>query len=172
MALFALIAGGKVAQTAAETFPVHEDLTWTADISTVSPEPQAGWAAALVAGAWIFTGPTVPAPTLAQQAQAAMWTGLAVTSSGTSSLTGTYACDDSAQAHLQAELIALLHSGNTAFADGSGSIAWPDVSGAVHTFDPAQFMAFALAVGAYVAALFKCINGTLSSLPPATATIA
>ena len=69
-------------------------------------------------------------------------------------------------------MIAILYSGGTSFADGSGTVTWPDMSGVNHTFTAAEFKLFALAVGGYVAALFKCINGTLTTLPAATATIA
>jgi hypothetical protein len=73
---------------------------------------------------------------------------------------------------MQAEMIALLNSGGTTFADGTTSVVWPDMAGANHTFTAAQARALFLAAGAYVAALFKVINGTLPALPPASAMIA
>ena len=61
---------------------------------------------------------------------------------------------------------------NGAFADGGSTVAWPDASGTVHTFSVAEFKAFASGIGAYVAALYKVLNGTLSALPSPTVTIA
>ncbi len=108
---------------------------------------------------------------LAEQAIARLATGLAVTSAGTPALSATYAVDAAAQAHIQAEVIAILLNGS--FADGSASVAWPDTAGVIHDFaDVAAFKGFAAAVSAYVAALFKVINGTSTALPAATATIA
>jgi hypothetical protein len=42
----------------------------------------------------------------------------------------------------------------------------------VHTFDAAQFKAFATAIGAFVAACIKCQVGTSTTLPSQTLTIA
>jgi len=172
MAPYPLVVGGLVADLQPEAFTVPAGAAWGPDVSGMTPVPRVGWAAAQSDGAWTFSAPAVPAPGLAQQAQAAVMAGLTVTSASAPALDGTYACDPQSQSHFQAEMIALQYSGGTAFADGTATVAWPDVRGAVHTFAPAQFTAFALAVGAYVAALFKCMNGTATALPPATATIA
>ena len=95
----------------------------------------------------------VPTPTpnplaaAAAASAAAFAAGLAITSTGTPALNGT-------------------------FADGTGTVVWLDTAGASHTFaSVAAFKAFASAVAAYVAALFKYAEGTLTTLPPATATI-
>jgi predicted NUDIX family NTP pyrophosphohydrolase len=72
---------------------------------------------------------------------------------------------------VQAETIAILLNGT--FADGGATVAWPDMSGTVHMFPSvAEFKAFAAAVASFVAAVAKVQNGTLTTLPPATATIA
>jgi hypothetical protein len=108
---------------------------------------------------------------LAEQATARLSAGLAITSTATPSLSATYAVDNAAQAHIQAEIISILLNGS--FADGSASVAWPDTAGVIHSFaGVAAFKDFAAAVSAYVAALFKVINGTSTALPAATATIA
>ena len=168
MSEFALIFNGTVAQLAPAEFSVNPAMTWL-DVTAVSPAPQPGWTYA----GGMFTAPGgAPAPTLVQMAAAALSAGLAITSTGTSALSGTYAVDQLTQDHVQSEMISLLASGGTAFADGSASVAWPDMAGGLHTFSLTEFRAFALAIGAYVAALYKCINGTLSTLPAATATIA
>jgi hypothetical protein len=101
-----------------------------------------------------------------------MSAGLAITSTSTPALDGTYACDATAQAHMMAEMIALLNSSGASFADGTNSIVWPNITGSLHTWAPAQFQPLALAIGAYVSALYKCINGVLATLPPAAVTIA
>jgi hypothetical protein len=168
--MFALIINGTVVQTAAAEFPVNPALTWV-DISTVSPAPQPGW----TYSGGTFAAPVVPplpAQTLAQQAAAAISAGLTVTSTSNPALNGTYACDATAQSHLMAEMIALLNSSGATFADGTASIVWPNITGSLHTYTPAQFQPLALAIGAYVSALYKCINGVLATLPPAAVTIA
>ncbi len=53
--MFALIFDGKVVQTEAAEFDVHEDLVWV-DISGILPAPKAGW---FYDGA-VFTAPPVP----------------------------------------------------------------------------------------------------------------
>ena len=141
-----------------------------ADVTSVSPAPQVGWAAVETAGVWSFAAPASPAaPTLAQQAVLALSGPLTVTSTGTPALSGVYSIDATATDHIQAEMLALLATG--AFADGGASVVWPDIGAVNHTFNATQFKAFALAVGAYVAALYKCLNGTLGALPATSATI-
>jgi hypothetical protein len=108
---------------------------------------------------------------LIQQATIALYGSLTVTSTATPALSGIYAIDSTATDHIQAEMIALFASNGTAFADGTASVVWPDISGATHSFTITQFQAFAQAIGAYVAALYKVLNGTLVTLPTATATI-
>jgi hypothetical protein len=173
MSTYALVFNGAIVQIDPATFPVNPALSWTGDISAVTPAPQVGWAATETGGVWTFTAPPAPpAPTLAQQAAAAMSAGLAITSTSTPALNATYDVGTSAQNHMQAEMISLLASGGALFADGTATVAWPDMMGAIHTFTAAEAKAFFLAAGAYVAALFKVQNGTLTTLPAATATIA
>jgi len=123
-------------------------------------------------GSVVANGVIIPGtfvPPITTQAQLALSEGLTVTSNSTSSLNGVYPVDTSAQNHIQAEVISIMLSGN--FADGSNAVAWTDMSGVNHTFNVAQFQSLALAIGAYVAALFKVINGSSTSLPPSTVTI-
>ena len=112
---------------------------------------------------------TPPAPTLAQQAAAAIIAGLTITSTSAAALDGTYAVDASAQQHVMAEITSIMLNGT--FADGSATVDWLDVEGASHTFTVAQFKTFATAISAYVAALTKCMLGQLAALPAATVTI-
>lgn len=52
-----------IIEIAPATFPVNPALTWTADISAISPLPQVGWAAVDASGT--FTAPALP-PVLQQ----------------------------------------------------------------------------------------------------------
>jgi hypothetical protein len=123
-------------------------------------------------GALVAPPAADPAPlSLAQQAQMAMGLGFAVTSTGSPSLNATYPVDPQTQALISAELLAVLVNGT--FADGTTSLNWPDSTGTLRTFPSvAEFKIFAAACGAYVATLYKVINGTLTSLPPPSVTIA
>jgi hypothetical protein len=60
MALFGLVVGGKIIETAAAAFPVNAAFVWTSDISAVTPTPQVGWAATETNGAWSFAAPVAP----------------------------------------------------------------------------------------------------------------
>ncbi len=116
--------------------------------------------------------PPVVNPLVAAAAQvaAALAAGLTITSTATPAVNGTYPIDPSTQDHIQAEVVSILLNG--AFADGTASVVWLDTADAPHTFPSvATFKNFAAAVASYVAALFKFGNGTLTTLPPATATI-
>jgi hypothetical protein len=89
----------------------------------------------------------------AQQAyNAALAAGIAITSTGTSSLNGTYACDKGTQQNIVAEQVYISNEGT--FTNGGTTMAWPDVSGTYHTFpSTTEFTAFAKAVAQYVQAL-------------------
>ena len=169
MTTFARIQSGAVAElftppagvSIAECF--HRAVTWV-DM-TAQPAVVPGWS---YAGGG-FTPPAAPAvPTLAQLAWVAMAMGLTLTSTGTPALSGVYAVDTTAQV-INAEVTSILLNGT--FADGTGSVSWPDTSGALHTFTVAQFKVFATAIGSYVAALFKVINGISTTLPSSSVTI-
>ena len=178
MSTYAHIVSGVVVEIITPSAPVGQCYTAAfvatlVDVTAVSPQPQPGWTATETAGVWTFAAPAAPpGPTLAQQAAAAMSAGLAIASTSTPALNGTFDVSASAQDHMQAEMIALLNSGGTTFADGTTSVVWPDMAGVNHTFTAVQARALFLAAGAYVAALFKVINGTLVALPPASAMIA
>ncbi len=125
----------------------------------------------------IFTGPAVPAPTpltpaqqLAADAALLLSGTVTVTSTSTPALDGSYSITAQDQQHIAAEVQSLMLNGT--FADGTASVQWPDATGALHTFDAAQFKAFATAVGGFVAACIKCRIGTSTTLPSASVTIA
>jgi hypothetical protein len=114
-----------------------------------------------------YVVPAPPGPTLTQQAATAMASSYIITSPALG-LTGVpFAIDAASQSHMQAEMIALLNSGGATFADGSTTLVWPDAASPPvnHTFAPPQAKTLFLTVISYVAALYKCQNGTLGALP-------
>jgi len=111
-----------------------------------------------------------PAPTLAQQAAAALNAGIAITSTGTPALNGTYACDNLTQAKLSR--VATFIAVNGKFPAGLTAMPWPDITGAVHEFPTiAEFQALASAVANYVVELDAVIMGLTTTLPSASTTI-
>ncbi len=166
----ALVASGAVIELAATPFAVVPSWSWV-DVSAVSPAPQVGWSAAETGGAWRFTPPTAPPPpTLAQQAQAALYAGVAITSTGTPTLNGTYGCDPGAQANLNA--IQTYINTNDKFPGSAGTYSYVDMNDAPHTFPTtAAFTAFATAIADYVSDLLHVELGVLGALPANAKTI-
>lgn len=122
-------------------------------------------------GSAVLPPPAPSAPTLAQQAGAALGAGLAITSTATPALNGTYACDDAAQGRMNR--VQGFIAANGKFPGGVSALPWPDMVGAIHTFPTTtEFTAFASAVADYVFALDQVAMGTSTSLPTAAATIA
>ena len=123
-----------------------------------------------------FTGawpPPAPAPTLGQEAAAAMRAGLTLTISGTITLPATvFPTDPTATAKIGAVVTTLLATG--AFPGGATSYPMKDAAGAWHTFTVAQYPKVAGAIAAYVAALDLIADGNpmnATALPPASATL-
>jgi hypothetical protein len=117
-----------------------------------------------------------PALTLAQQAQALLIAGLTVTcTSGGWSGTFSVLMDTSGKSIptlVMGELNALVLSGNAAFAVGSTTVQWPDMSGALRAMTPVQSQGFAKAIGAFTGGCRNFANGVANAaLPPASATI-
>jgi hypothetical protein len=141
--------------------------------AVVCTQEQYANASAWTVSAGAIIAATPPAPSLAQQTAKAMIAGLAITSTSKPALNGIYDVSAASQAHFSAEMIALLNIGGQTFADGTTSVEWPDMASppVKHTFSAVEFKAFGLAVGAYTAALYKCVNGTLATLPAASAAI-
>lgn len=151
MALYGLVdTTSHICQIAAATFPVAAPLAWTPDLSAVSPQPQVGWTAAQAAGVWSYTAPA--APTAPQQYAAALLAGVAITSTGTPALNGTYGITLEAQQKITSEQVYIATTGK--FTNGQTTRGWPDAAGTLHTFpSTAEFTAFAEAVAGYVDAL-------------------
>lgn len=114
---------------------------------------------------YVAPAPVTLALTLAQQAAAALSAPLTITSAILGLVEVPFAIDNMTQDHINSEINSILLNG--AFADGTASVSWPDAttSSINHAWTIAQFKVFASAAGAYVAALYKCINGTLGTLP-------
>ena len=126
---------------------------------------------ALSNGAIVAAAPAVIAAQQFAADVAALASGtVAVKSTSTSALDGSYTITAQDQQHLNVEVVSLMLNGT--FTDGTPSVAWPDAKGVVHTFDAAQFKAFATAIGSFVAACIKCQVGTSTALPSASLTIA
>jgi len=99
--------------------------------------------------------------------------GLTVSSTSAPSLNGTYLCDGVRWDAITAQANAILLSGATpSFADGSQSLSWPDKSGALHSFTPAQFHELIVALSNFVAQCYLYGEGATQTAPAAIATIA
>lgn len=118
----------------------------------------------------VYTPPPPPL-TLPQQAGQLLSTGIILTCVSVPALNGQYACDAQATQFIQAEMISIFASSK--FADGGTTLDWPDTSGVIHTFPNVdEFKLFAVAVGNFVSACQKVINGTSTTLPSPNYTIA
>ena len=141
----------------------------TSDSASIPADPNnADYQAYL---AWVAAGntPTPVTVTIQQSAAALLASGLAITSTSTPALNGTYPCDSNATAEIDAQVSSILLNG--VFTNGATSIEWLDVSGAAHAFSVSNFKAFATAVAAFVTA---CDEGALglTALPSNAVTIA
>lgn len=153
--------------------PSQCDLILRSDGMVIPPDPAnpnfAAWQA------WISAGnkPTVPVvPQAVKNATALLAGGLAVTSTSTPALNGTYRTDGLAMTGIEAEMNALWISNSATFADGSASLNWPDKSGASHTFSIAQFKELVTAISLFQAQCAQYAAGILTTAPANSATIA
>jgi hypothetical protein len=159
MSLFALVLNGTICQISEAMFPVASPLSWTTDISAVSPTPQFGWLATQSGASWSFAAPfSPPSPpmTLAQQAAAAynayISNGLTITSTGTPSLNGVYALDPTTQSDIADEAQFI-----TTFSEftngGTTELQWPLQNGIPVSFpSTTEFLALAKVTAQSVAA--------------------
>lgn len=137
----------------------------------------------LISGVWTL-GWTVVALSQAQQAVAqalagqqafntAVAAGVAVTSTSTPAINGTYSCDATSQGLMTAEAVYIAEStalGSATFTNGSTTKPWADAAGALHTFTTTQFLTFAMATARYVDAVTTAVQ-TGAELPSNTVTI-
>ena len=172
MSVYALIRDGAVAElftppgstTLAECFAAGVAAQFV-DVTTLSPSPEPGWSATEMAGVWTFTAVVVSAPTLAQQAAAAM-VGIAVASAGTPAVSRTYAMDPASRATL-AEVVAGINAGD-GFPGGGSTFTLIDPLGTVVFPSTAVFLAVAKALRDTFYALSLIANsaaGAAATLP-------
>lgn len=168
--MFALIINGTVVQTAAAEFPVNPALTWV-DISTVSPAPQPGW----TYSGGTFAAPVVPplpAQTLAQQAEALLAGGLAISSASGAVPAATYATD----AHSAQKYLGLQATTGKLETFAGGATTWP-LKNIANPAVPvivtvAQFAILAPLLDQFISGADLVIDGFATALPPAAVTIA
>lgn len=128
------------------------------DVSNVDPRPEAGWNATLRGSAWSFSAPSMPTPTLAQQAAAACLAGVTISLSGSIELGSTlFPTDDVTRQSLGAVLTTLMVTGS--FPGGATTYPLKDAGGTWHTFTEAQYKAVAGAILTYIAALSLIMSG-------------
>lgn len=155
-------------------FPYVINLIQRSDGVVIPPDPNnvnfAGWQA-WIAGGGKPTPVVTPMPLV--DATAVLVGGLTITSTSAPALNGTYRTSGIALEGIQAEANALMLGGSTpVFADGSASLNWPDKSGGVHAFTPAQFLELVHAVNYFVSQCAQYAGGAINIAPNATATIA
>lgn len=169
MATYALILNSQIIQLSAATFPVASGLSWTGDISAVTPAPQVGWTATASGGAWSFAAPTVPTLTPTQLAQAQLAAGVAVTFATSTSLSATYKTTLAAQFKISSEASWLLK--NSTFINGTTTLLLVDATGTQRSFNPTPFAAFEAAYAPYVSAVDLVADSNAGVLPAATLTV-
>lgn len=116
--------------------------------------------------------PPTPIPVTQQAADAALLAGLAITSTGSSAVNGTYALTTQSQAYINGLMSSILANGT--FFGGATTQVFYDLANNPHTFpDVTVFKNFALAVGNFVdqVTLYGLSNGTQGSLPSNQVTI-
>lgn len=95
-----------------------------------------------------FVVPTPPQPTPDELLATKLGAGIAIVSSGTSSLNGTYSINADTQIQITG-VLALIAVGQ-GLPNDAPTIPWPDVNGAPHLFTSAAFQDFAAAISNYV----------------------
>jgi hypothetical protein len=119
--------------------------------------------------AWVPTAATTALNTF----NAATGAGLAITSTGTASLSATYALDQVSQSQLY-QIASYAHDYGV-FPNGGTTMAYPDITGVPHTFNATQIANLLQAVAPYVTTLSVDLqtiqNGGSASWPDPTATI-
>jgi hypothetical protein len=117
------------------------------------------------------TAPVMPSLTPQQATvQTLLQKGLTITSTATPALNGIYAVQGPVvDGPMQRQCNAILL--NTAFADGTQTLNWPDTGGSIHAFDVAQFKTFLTAVYQFVAQCMEYSNGQTTTAPTGNATI-
>lgn len=168
--IYARIASGVVAEmfTPPSNTPMaelfHPSLTWVACGDTPSVAP--GWTYS--AGSF-HAPPAPPAPTLIEQAMAALGRPIEVVCTSVPALNSGYTIDAAAQAQITS--IAAAINAGLGLPGGGSTFNFPDAAGVQHAWPAAQFMDFAKAVMNYVYALGQVARGVSASLPTQPVTI-
>lgn len=122
----------------------------------------------------VITAIDAPAPTLAQQAAAAINAGLTITSASTPALNGVYAVASGVpfgreDIGTEAQFVSTFSE----FTNGTTTLQWPLIDGKTFVTFPttASFMAFAKAAAQFYAACKAVAATGAGSLPSASATI-
>lgn len=113
-----------------------------------------------------------PAPTPQSQAAAALAAGVALTSTGTPGLNGTYSCTAQSVSNVANVTTYILR--NNKFPGGVSQMPWMDVNSVPHVFpDVATFDNFATKFADFVAAcqIYSDSNGQIGSIPSNAITI-
>ena len=166
--MFALIFNGSVIQIEAVQFEVHPSLTWVAIPAGQTVEVGYGYA-----NGEFVAPPAPPAPTLAQQAASALAAGLAITSTGTPAINGTYAIASGIpfgreDIGTEAQFVSTFSE----FTNGAQTLEWPLLNGTFVTFpSTASFMNFAKAAAQYYAAVKAVVAAGQGSFPSNQVTI-
>ena len=156
----ALIFNGTVIQIEATPFPVHPSLTW--EPIPAGQTVEVGYTFAN----GVFTAPPAPpAPTLAQQAAAAIGAGLAITSTA-NGVVGTFPLTATTQLRFASVLQYYDKFGS--FPNKAATITVTDIDGKPHTLTPSQFEALYQTLGDYLTLLEDCIAGIATALPTAS----
>jgi hypothetical protein len=159
--IVAYYAGPQPASVPNQGVVTVSDLRWAAYYATLTASIQQA-----------LPLPTTPlGPTLAQQAASALSAGLAITSTGTPALNGTYACNPAMQQNMASMYNLIQRAGGNAFPGGLTSLPWPVAGGTVTFNSVAEFLAMETAVGDYVMQLNLIITTNSGTLPPPTTTI-
>ncbi len=175
MTEFARVVAGVVVETF--TPPSGQSLAdcFHADIAASFTQVPTGIS---VVPGWTFDGtnwaaPVAPTLTLAQQARAALMSGLTLTLSGSLTLAATlFPTDDDTTSKIAKIATGLAVNGT--FPGGATSYPMKDASGTWHTFTIAQYKQVAGTIEAYVAALDLIIDGNptgASSLPSSSVSL-
>jgi len=111
-----------------------------------------------------------PMETIAQKVAALLSSGVVITSTGTPALNGTYAADQLSQSDIIAIETSL--SAGKGFPGGESTFSYPDLTGAMHTFNEADFTNLAAAVRDFVYGCRAVAAGESTAMPTASAVIA
>jgi len=147
------------------------DGTFPASAVPCSASNATSWYLCTVRGQTI-TQALPPAPTLAQQALAALTAGFTVHSTSTPSINGLYACDPTSTAEITS--LVMYIGTHSAFPGSLSALPFALMSGSFVTFPTtALFVAFATAVADYVTVLNLITKGAsgYTALPASTITI-